>query len=111
MEGKLGAIYINKRQVGGFLDWSVKLNMADDPLEDNAKSSHLHSWKVTAWSHWIAQQIDPGTKVTLKLCPDEGNGYWECNGNIACQLTKTLHTLIHVQLEVLGKEAIEGKEL
>lgn len=111
MEGKLGAIYINNKQVGGFLDWSVKLNIVDDPLQDNTKSSHVHSWKVLAWAHWLSLQLDPGTNITLKLCPDEGNGYWECSGKIACQLTKQLNMLIHVQLEVIGESPIEGKEL
>ena len=111
MEGKLGAIYINNKQVGGFLDWDVKLNIAEGPLDDNNRTHQVQSWKVTAWSHWVSQQLDSGTDVTLKLCPDVGNGYWECKGKIACQLTKTLHTLIHVQLEVIGVGAIEGREL
>lgn len=108
MNGKLGAIYIGKRQVGGFLDWDVKLNLKEGD-EDGNRTVKPYAWKVTARAHWLSRILDPGDEVRLKLCSDAGTGYWECTGMIDCTLTKTMETLIHTFLDVIGSGELEGK--
>ncbi len=109
MEGRLGAIYIGKKQVGGFLDWHVKLNL-NEGVDGDDKTTKLASWKVVTWAHWLTQILEPGVKIRLKLCSDAGYGYWECNGKVNTQPTRTLGTLIHVRLDFIGSGDLEGKE-
>ena len=108
MEGRLGAIYIGNSQVGGFLDWHVKLNLTEG-VDGCDKTVKLQSWKVITWAHWLTRLLDPGTKVRLKLCSNVGNGYWECTGKIASPATKTMGTLIHTRLDILGSGELEAK--
>ncbi len=108
MNGRLGAIYIGGKQVGGFLDWQVRLNMADG-VKDNDRTQKVQSWRVTAWSHWLTRLLELNAKVTIKLCADEGSAYWEGAGRIASKLTATMGTLTHTQFEVIGAGVLEGK--
>ena len=110
VNGRLGAIYIGRKQVGGFLDWKVTLNLSDGVQGDDMVHK-LQSWKVTAGAHWLARLLEIGTDVRLKLCSDAGLAYWEGTGKIASQLTSTLEMLIHVRLEVIGAGELEAKRL
>ena len=110
MEGRLGAIYVDDKQVGGFLDWHIKMNLTDG-VKGEDRTHKLQSWKVTAWAHWLTQPLIPGTEVRLKLCADDGPAYWEGKGKVANQLTATLHTLIHVIFEVFGSGELEAKKV
>lgn len=108
MNGKLGAIYVDGRQIGGFLDWHVEIHLVDG-VKNDSKTHRLQSWKVIAWAHWLTSRLDAGTKVDLKLCSDAGNAYWEATGKIANQLTSSFHMLVHTRLEVLGNGELEAK--
>ena len=101
MNGKLGAIYIREKQVGGFLDWTFRLNLADG-VDGTDKTFKVKSWKITAWAHWLHQMLGPGDKVRVKLCSDEAPGFWEGECAIASQPTQQLETLAHVRIEFLG---------
>ena len=107
MNGRLGALYIGEKQVGGFLDWHVQLNIADG-VKDNDRTQKVQSWKVTAWAHWISRLIEPGIEVKLRLCADAGNAYWEGTGRLATTPTKMIETLIHLQIEILGTGELVG---
>ena len=93
MEGKLGAIYIDGRQVGGFLDWHVKLNL-NEGVDGDDRTRELKSWRVKAWAHWLTRQIALGADVKVKICADDGPAYWEGMGKIAGQLTSSLHSRV-----------------
>lgn len=110
MEGRLGAIYIKGVQVGGFLDWHVKMNLADG-VEGGDRTHKLQSWKVTSWAHWLTKPLEPDTQVRLKLCPSAGNAYWEATGKVASRPTSSLYMLAHVILEFVGNGKLEAKEL
>ncbi len=110
MNGRLGAIYIGKKQVGGFLDWRYTPNLTDGQ-DGNAKTHKLQSWKVTAWAHWVKQKLDPGTPVRIRICADAGPAYWEGTGRVMSRLTDTLETLIHIQVEIIGSGELEGKQI
>ena len=106
MEGKLGAIYIGEKQVGGFLDWRVKLNIAEG-VRDEATTRKFKGWKVTAWAQWLFKPLNVGDEVKLKLCADAGPVFWCGTGRIANRLTANLNMLVHAQLEVLGNGELE----
>ena len=107
VEGRLGAIYIGKSQVGGFLDWHVKMNLTSGTNGDDA-THKLQSWRVVAWAHWLFRLLEPDTVVRLKLCSSVGNAYWEGVGKVSCQPTRTIGALIHVQIEFTGSGELEG---
>lgn len=108
MEGKLGAIYVKNRQIGGFLDWHVKINLVDGTKGDD-RTHKLQSWKVISWAHWLTKPLLPDTKVALKLCSDSGNAYWEGVGKVSSLPTSSLHMLVHAPLEFVGNGKLEAK--
>jgi len=110
LEGKLGAIYIGKKQVGGFTDWKVRLNITEG-VEDNDRTRKLQGWRVVAWAHWITQKIEPGTEVRIKLCSNAGVGYWEGTGKLSNRLTDSLNMLVHSQMEVIGAGELEASSI
>ncbi len=107
MMGRLGAFYLGKKQVGGFLDWKLTFNMAEG-LKDGDKTFKPQSWRIVAWAHWVSQVLDPGDLVDIKLCDNTGTAYWTGTGKIASTITKNLETLMHIQLEFLGSGPLEG---
>ena len=107
MNGRLGALYIGEKQVGGFLDWRYNPNLLTG-IDDGNQTQKLQSWKVTAWAHWVSRLIEPGTEVKLRLCADVGNAYWEGTGRLATTPTKMIETLIHLQIEILGTGELVG---
>ncbi len=111
MEGKLGALYIGKRQVGGFEDWNLKLNIADGRDSDNNKTVKMQSWKLSSFSYWLFRALNPGDKVRLMLCADAGNVYWEASAVIACRLSSVLSTLVHTRLEITGSGELIARSL
>jgi len=110
VEGRLGAIYIGSKQVGGFLDWHVKLNL-NEGVDGDDKTAKLQSWKVISWAHWLSQPLEPDTQVRLKLCSDAGYAYWECTGKVASRATKTIGMLVHLRLNFIGSGELEAKEV
>ncbi len=110
MNGRLGAIYIGRQQVGGFLDWHQKLNMLDGVVKGDA-THKIGSWRIIAWAYWLTQIITPGTIVKIKLCADAGPVYWEGTGRITSKMMTTMGTLVHNQFEVIGSGVLEGKKV
>lgn len=105
MKGKLGSLHNGRLQVGGILDWSLDLILAD--YERDASTYYkLSKWKLTAQSYWMFDVVD---KVTVRLYPDSGKGYWEGVGYITPPIQKIFDTLIHAPLEIVGEGILEGK--
>ena len=107
MNGRLGALYIGKKQVGGFLDWSYRPNLVTGQ-EGEDRTVKLQSWKVVAWAHWVKQQLLPGDAVRIKICADAGPAYWEADCKIASTPSRTLETLVHIQFELIGSGELEA---
>ncbi len=110
MNGKLGAIYIGNKQVGGFLDWRVVMNLSDG-VKNSDRTHKLQSWRLTGWAHWISRRIEVGAEVRVRLCSDSGEAYWEGKGRLTSRLTDTLETLVHIQIEIVGSGKLEGSKI
>jgi len=108
VNGRLGAIYIGSKQVGGFIDWYVKMNLADGVQGDD-RTHKLQSWSIRTWGHWLIRLLEPGTKVRLKLCADAGMAYWEADGAVASPSTKSLNMLVHAPLDFIGNGELKAK--
>lgn len=105
MKGKLGSLHNGRLQVGGILDWSLDLMLAD--FERDASTFYkLTKWKLTAESYWL---FDTQSQVVVRLY-SEGKGYWEGKGTIISNPQKLFDTLIHEPLEIIGEGILEGKE-
>lgn len=107
MNGRLGALYIGEKQVGGFLDWRYAPNLITS-IDDGDQTQKVQSWKITAWAHWVRREILPGTAVRIRLCADAGKAYWEAKGVLASAPTKMIETLVHLQIEILGSGELTG---
>ncbi len=106
MQGKLGSLHNGRLQVGSILDYSLDLILADT-VRDTATVHKLSKWKLTAQAYWL---FDVPNRVTVKLYPDTGKGYWEGTGYISTPTQKLFDTLIHNEIEIIGEGILEGKE-
>ena len=105
MKGRLGSLLNGRLLIGGILDWTLDLTLADS-VKDTATFYKLNSWKLTAQSYWL---FDVPDKVVVRLYPDSGKGYWEGAGQITSQTLKIFDTLIHSPIEIVGEGVLEGK--
>ena len=104
MKGRLGAFYINGKQVGWFLDWNLKVNLSES-IDGDSKVHKPQSWRLTADSHWLIEETAP--RVQVKLCAGKDN-YWEGTGNITSKLTDLMDTLVHEEIEIIGRGELKG---
>ncbi len=102
----MGSLHNGCLQVGGILDWSLDLILADT-VRDTATVHKLSKWKLTAQAYWL---FDIPNKVTVRLYPDSGKGYWEGIGVVISNPQKLFDTLIHNEIEIIGEGILEGKE-
>ncbi len=106
MKGKLGSLHVGRLLVGGILNWSLDLILADS-ARDATTFYKLTKWKLTADSYWL---FDIPNKVVVRLYPDSGKGYWEGKGIVTSQTKQLWDTLIHEPFELIGEGILEGKE-
>ena len=106
MKGNLGSLHNGRLQIGGILDWTLDLILADSE-RDAATIYKLSQWKLTAGSYWL---FDIPDQVVVRLYPNSGKGYWEGKGRITSGYPKLLDTLIHQTLEITGEGILEGRE-
>ena len=105
MNGKLGSLHNGILQLGGILDWSLDLILADT-VKDTATVYKLAKWKLTAQAYWL---YDIPSRVTVRLYPDNGKGYWEGVGMVTSSYQKLFDTLIHEEMQIIGEGILEGK--
>ncbi len=106
MKGKLGAIFRNDKQVGGFVDWSEETIINESSNKDGEAIHKFASWRVTALSYWLYDAIKGNIVIRLYL---SDNGYWEGTGYISSPMKRIYDTLIHESFEVIGEGVLEGK--
>jgi hypothetical protein len=106
MKGKLGAIFRDDKQVGGFVDWEQEtiLNVSSSP-EGNAIHKFA-SWRLTAPSYWLFDAVRGQIIIRLYLTD---TGYWQGTGYISSPMRKIYDALIHEQFEIIGEGVLEGK--
>jgi len=104
MKGKLGSLHNGRLLVGGILDWSLNLILADYS-KDTSTIYKLNKWKLTAQSYWL---FDIPNQVVVRLYT-EGKGYWEGRGIVTSNPQKLFDTLIHEPIEIMGEGILEGK--
>lgn len=97
---------MGRNQVGGILGWKLDLLLTDYSKETTTYYK-LAKWKLTAQSYWL---FDIPNKVTVRLYPDSGKGYWEGKGIVTSNPQKLFDVLIHEPIEIVGEGILEGKE-
>lgn len=107
MQGKLGAIFRNDKQVGGFLDWSEETIINESSNQEGEAIHKFANWKLTAQSYWLYDAIKGNITIRLYL---GDKGYWQGEGYISSPMRKIYDTLIHENFEVIGEGILEGRE-
>jgi hypothetical protein len=105
MNGKLGALFRNDKQVGGFMDWSEETILNESSNRDGEAIHKFASWRLTSPSYWLYDAIKGSIIIRLYL----GDGYWEGTGYINTPMRKIYDTLIHESFEFIGEGVLEGK--
>ena len=97
MEGKLGGLFTDGNQIGGFLDWKFELLLADS---SNGESMvyKFAKWKLDAPAYWIFVEPD---NIVVRLY--QGNTYWEGEGTIISKIQSVFDALIHEHIEIIGE--------
>ncbi len=106
MEGKLGAIFRDSKQVGGFLAWSEETVLNESSNSDGEAVHKFASWKLTASSYWLYDAVKGSLTIRLYL---SDKGYWEGTGYVSSPMKKIYDTLLHEEFEVIGEGVLEGK--
>ncbi len=106
MEGKLGALYLDNVQVGGFTDWSIDtiFNESSDHAGQTIRT--VASWHLCASSYWLYEQVKGNITARVYL---GGTEWWEGKCHITSSTKKIFDTLIHDDLELIGEGVLEGK--
>jgi len=106
MNGKLGAIFRNDKQIGGFFDWSEETIIKESSNCDGEAIRKFASWRLTASSYWLYDAIKGNIIIRLYL---GDKNYWEGTGYINSPMRKIYDTLIHEPFEVVGEGVLVGK--
>lgn len=106
MNGKIGALFRNDKQVGGFLNWDEETILNESSNQDGQAIHKFQSWKLTAQSYWL---FDSVREVTVRLYLSN-KGYWEGKGYINSATKKIYDCLIREEIEIVGDGVLEGKE-
>ena len=106
MNGKLGALYLEGVQVGGFMDWSIDtvLNESSDHL--GQATYNVRCWHLCASSYWLYELVKGSLIARVSL---GGAEYWEGKCHITLPTKKIFDTLIHEDIELIGEGILEGK--
>lgn len=72
MEGSLGVLYQGNRQVGGFFDWQIDIQIEQKPQKGNHKVWIMVAKKVTAISYWLTEE-PKGSTFEAKFYQYMGN--------------------------------------
>jgi hypothetical protein len=106
VNGKIGSLHVGRLQFGGIIDWTLDLILSDYSNSQYTQYK-LAKWKLTAQGYWL---FDVPTKVTVRLYPDSGKGYWEGIGVVTSTPKPIFDTLLHEPIELIGEHPLEGKE-
>ena len=96
MEGRIGGLFKDSNQIGGFLDWKFELILGSLPDE----KYKFAKWKLESPAYWLFTESD---KVTVRLYHDMGNVYWEGEGKIISKIQNVFDTMIHERIEIVGE--------
>ncbi len=105
MEGKLGGLFKNEVQIGGFLDWKFELLLATNFDELKYKFA---KWKLEALAYWLF--VEPNI-VIVRLYHNIGDTYWEGEGRIISRLEKVFDTMVHSPIEIIGEGQLVEKKV
>jgi hypothetical protein len=106
MEGKLGALFIDGVQVGGFIDWAIDTIFNESANHEGQTTRSVACWHLCASSYWLYEQIKGSITARIYL---GGSEYWEGKCRITNPTRKVFDTLIHENLEIVGEGVLEGK--
>ena len=98
MEGRIGGLFKDGNQIGGFLDWKFELLLADTS-NDDTKVYKFAKWKLTSPSYWLFGEPDI---VTVRLY-HATNAYWEGDGTIISKVQHVFDAMIHERIEIIGE--------
>ncbi len=106
MEGKLGVLYLDGVQVGGFQDWAIDTIFNEFSNHDGQTIRSVASWHLCASSYWLYEQVKGSLIARVYL---GGPEYWEGKCHITSPVKKIYDTLIHEDFELVGEGVLEGK--
>ena len=104
MEGRIGGLFKEGNQIGGFLNWKFELLLADNFDEIKYKFA---KWKLDASAYWLFVEPDI---VIVRLYHNIGNTYWEGEGKIISRLQNVFDTMVHSPIEIIGEGQLVEKK-
>jgi len=105
MEGILGGLFKDDKQIGGFLKWKFELLLANTPFDE--LKYKFAKWKLEASAYWLFVEPDI---VIVRLYHNIGDTYWEGEGRIISRLENKFDTMIHSHIEIIGEGQLAEKK-
>ena len=100
MEGRLGGLFKDDKQIGGLVDWEFELLLAD-ASNDITRVYKFAKWRLNSRSYWLFEEPDI---VTVRLYV--GKTYWEGDGKIITRIEDVFDTMVHKQIEIIGEGSL-----
>lgn len=105
MNGKLGSIHAEGRQVGGFQDWELEVVMAST-RDGTDRNFQPRGWRIDAKAFWILEPL-PEDVYEFRIY-DRFGSCWRGNGAVVCETGSVIDRLIHQPLTARGKGLMEA---
>jgi hypothetical protein len=98
MEGRIGGLFKDGNQIGGFTDWKFGLLLADTPYDK--EKYKFAKWKLESPAYWLFAEPDD---FVARLYHDIGDSYWEGSGKVISKIQNVFDTMIHERIEIIGE--------
>jgi len=100
MKGRIGGLFKDGNQIGGFLDWKFEVILANTPFDEIKYK--FAKWKLEAPAYWLFVEPDI---VTVRLY-HATNAYWEGDGTIITRIQNVFDAMIHERIEIIGEGSL-----
>lgn len=101
MNGELGVLSIDGKQVGGFLDWEMDINLREVSAS-SSKQYKLVGWKARAFQFWMLEIPNTNVMDALFYFYRKGQLIQASSNKVRIKLPPTypLNIIINTQIEM-----------
>jgi len=102
-KGKVGAFFVDGKQIGGFFDWMLTVNLARG-ISGDFRTHKLASWSASARAYWFEQKL---YDIEARFFSDASDHYWAARTRLGLYRFNP-NVLIEEPLEFSGKDVLQS---
>ena len=102
--GKVGAFFDGDKQIGGFFDWSLTINLVSG-IDGDFRTHRVASWSAITKAYWFERKL---YNVEVRFFSDATDHYWSGKAKLGLYRYRP-NVLIKEPLEFHGNGVLEVK--